>query len=222
MLGGVRFTLQYAGSVEGTWRTTYTKNDISSYKCGGYDNWGTFKSSVRPGSRPLTVVVATDLGGRSVYLDWSRSSLPKGVVTYARAAEGWRLDYQSGACVQVPDTSNTNCGARTFPGQVALAKDSKLLRNAQNAFLSWEREPVGARQGCLAGEKVPDEEDAKTRLDLWKLYQCGVRKPRGCRFTVRGGATDSKSISQTMSDGVTKHTWSSRLQWSVTFVARGR
>ena len=220
---GVRFVLQYQGTVEGSWRTTYTKNDISYYKCGGSDDWGTFKSSVRPGSQPLTVVVATDLGGRKVFLDWGRSGgSHKGVVTYSRAAEGWFLKYQSGTCGQVPNPLNTTCGARTFSGLVALGKDSRLLRNAQNAFLSWEREPVGARQGCLAGETVPEEESSKTRLDLWKLYQCGMRRPRGCRLTIRGSATDSQAISKPTSDGVSTHTWKGRLEWSVTFVSRGR
>jgi hypothetical protein len=225
--GGVRFVLQYRGSFEGSWRITDKRNDISGYKCGGSDTWGTFRTSVRPGSRPLTVVVATDLDGRSVYLGWSPGSgRVKGVVDSARTAGGWMLDYQKGDCVQVPLTDAVaNCGARSFSGQVGLELDSKLTRGTKRAFLGWELEPASAGVGCPTGQMwglgVPGEE-ARATLDLQKLYRCGSRKPRGCRFTIRGSHTHAHSTTQPSADGAHIDVGNGRIRWSVTFVARGR
>jgi hypothetical protein len=227
-MGGVRFVLRFQGSFEGSWRITEKRNDISGYKCGGYENWGTFKSTVRPGSRPLTAVAATDLGGRSVFLDWGRSSAPfKGVVNSARTGEGWSLDYQKGACVQVPTTWEfANCKPRTFAGLVGLEKDSKLTRGVQRVFLNWELEPENASVGCLGGQMwgavgVPGEE-ARATLDLRKLYRCGIQKPRACRLTIRGSHSHSHSIAKPTPDGTHTDVGNGRIDWSVTFVAVGR
>jgi hypothetical protein len=224
-LGGTRFVLEYQGSFEGSWRTAYTKKDISGYRCGGDDHSGTFTSSVRPGSKPLTVVVATDLDGRSVYLDWRPGNgTVKGIVNSVRKADGWRLDYQQGACVKEPLFWLPNCGARTFSGAVSLAKDSKLTRNVQRVYLDWELEPYDdkCRFGQMWGAVSAPGEAARATLDLSKLHRCGVRKPRGCRFTIRGSHTHSHSLSQPHVDGVTTDVGKGRIQWSVTFVARGR
>lgn len=223
--GGTRFVVSYQGSFEGSWRSANTKNDISGYKCGGDDASGTLKSTVRPGKAPLTVVVASDLGGRSVFLDWGRSGgAHKGVVSSVRTADGWSLDYQQGACVKVPLFWLQNCVARTFAGLVSLTKDSKLTRNVQRVFLDWELEPGDGKctMGQMWGAAAVPGEEARATLDLWKLYQCGIRKPRGCRLTIRGAHTHSHSISKPTSDGTTIDVGNGRIQWSVTFVARGR
>ena len=225
-MGGVRFVLQFQGSFVGSWHTINKRNDISGYKCGGSDSWGTFKSSVRPTSKPWTVVAATDLGGTKVYLDWGPSSgMAKGVVTSTRTAAGWMLDYDKGACLQVPHTASVaNCGARTFSGEVGLIDDSRLTRNIERVFLDWELEPESARLDCMDGRMwgTNMEEDARTTLDLRKLHRCGTQKPRGCRFTIRGSHVHSHSITQPTPDGATIDAGNGRFEWSVTFVARGR
>ncbi len=221
-----RFVLQYQGSFEGSWRGGYKRDDISGYKCGGDESWGTFKSSVRPG-RPLTVVAAADLGGRSVYLDWGKSSgVVKGRVTSTRTADGWMLKYQKGDCVQVPHTwQKEKCDGRTFSGQVSLAKDSKLTRGVQRVSLSWQLEPANASVGCLGGQmwgNVPEPgEEARATLDLQKLYRCGVRQST-CRLTIGGKHVHAHSISQPDPDGVTTDVGNGRIEWSVTFVEAGR
>jgi hypothetical protein len=108
---------------------------------------------------------------------------------------------------------------------VGLETDSKLSWNTKRVFLSWQLEPEGAGVGCLTGQMwrlaVPGEE-AKATLDLQKLYRCGARKPRGCRFTIRGSHTHAHSTTQPNPDGATVDVGNGQIRWSVTFVARGR
>jgi hypothetical protein len=220
---GIRFVVEYQGSFKGSWRSAYTKNDISGYKCGGDDASGTLESSVRPGSQRLTVVAVSD--GRTVELDWRPTATVKGVVSYRKTAAGWDLDYQQGSCVQVPLTWQVaNCGSRTFAGSVSFAKDSRgETWTTQRVFLAWQLEPESARQGCMSGWMGdPQPVEARAILDLRKLYRCGARKPRGCRFTIRGDHTHSHSKSQPTPDGKHTDSGSGRLQWSLTFVSVGR
>src|SRR3712207_3551936 len=94
---GVKFVLDYRGTITGSWRQA-SRADVA--RCLGSESWGTLASSVRPGSRPYTLVVSTF--GRRAELSWSRHGNDSGTVTTTRTAEGWMLRSSRGVCSQVP------------------------------------------------------------------------------------------------------------------------
>jgi hypothetical protein len=203
---GVKFVIQYRGSFEGKWHNTVTKPPSGNvYDCDDSDTSGTVTSSVRPGSTPFTVVVFREFG-RDLHLDFgTQNTAPKGVVSTTTTGEGWVMHYSGGECQRIPDALLEGCGARTFAGAVGFAGLSGLDRIVESVYLD-----------CTPTE------GAKAKLDLRKLFRCGIRKPRGCRLTIGGSRSYTVDKSGSSPGGNERFTGSSRVFWSITFVAVGR
>lgn len=215
---GIRFTVHYQGSFDGSWRSTLTKPiDPVRYRCDGNDSWGTFKSSVRP-AKPATITVGSE-GGKSFY--FVGNGAWRGVVSSARTGEGWLLGLSQGTCVRRPMAAN-GCSTRTFSyNGVGLGGYRQSWNPVQRVYLDWMLEPEGSHVDCPGGEMgaVHPPEGALASLDMRKLYRCGVRKPRGCKLTIRGQR--SYSVNESAGEGQSS-TGSGRIEWSATFVSTGR
>lgn len=113
------------------------------------------------------------------------------------------------------------CSVRTFTGGVALDGYRDGGDPVQRVSLNWQMEPEGSHVDCPGGTMRPVDpaETAKASLDLRRLYRCGMRKPRGCKLTIRGQR--SFSVSTSSGEGQSS-TGNSRIAWSITFVSAGR
>ncbi len=214
---GIRFVVHFQGSFEGSWRSTLTQPiDPVRFRCPGNDSWGTFKSSVRP-VKPPVITVGSE-GKNTFYFGGNFNW--RGIVSSARTGEGWLLQLSKGACVRVPMPVN-GCSVRTFNGGVGLDGYRDGGNLVQWVALDWQLEPEGSHVDCPGGTMRPVDpaETARAALDLRKLYRCGMRKPRGCKLTIRGQR--SFSVSRSSGEGQSS-TGNSRLAWTVTFVSAGR
>ncbi len=218
-LTGVKFVLEYRGSLNGTWHNTYA---VDQSKCIGDDFSGSFTSSVRPGSKRFTVVVDSEFGHRP-FLDWgANQGTSKGVVTSNRTAQGWLMKYSGGECHPV-QKDESGCGAHTFAGQVGLEPvGGSFGFNRNRVYLNWALEPEPAI-GCDDGVVYDSKSEAPNgagygKLDVKKLYRCGFRKPRRCKLTI--GRSSNFSFHDTK--GPASYTSTVHIEWSVTFVAVGR
>jgi hypothetical protein len=218
---GVKFVLDYRGSLSGTWRRT--RPVVLGLTCTGHDFSGSFASSVRPGGKPYMLLLSKEFAhlGR----DW-RPNQPTGTVTSNRTAQGWLMRYSGGVCRQEP-SDESDCGAHRFAGPVYLAPDGGNYKSDRNrAALEWQIEPIVPPHeptNCSDGLIYqPGRYGAygapSATFSMKQLYRCGMRRPRRCRITI-GGRSDYPYHKV---DQNTTYTSSVHIEWSVTFRAVGR
>ena len=212
---------QYEGSFEGSWRRSQPESWNGGYQCKGQESSGTFRSTIRPGSKPYALNLYKE--GRHLEIGYVGAGNYFGAAQTTVTATGWRsdFDFTTRACKHVPYTLNTGCGTRRFAGGVHIdGLESLLPKSAKRVFLDWQLEPYN-RAVCDTshmGEPGPPGVETRVTLNLEKLYRCMYNKP-GCRLTIRGAKSYATDTTPANSDG-TRYTGSSRVKWSVTFVRK--
>ena len=212
---------QYEGSFEGSWRRSQPESWNGGYQCKGQESSGTFRSTIRPASKPYALNLYKE--GRHLEIGYVGAGNYSGAAQTTVTATGWSSDFDSTtrACKREPHTLNTGCGTRSFAGGVLIdGLESLLPKSAKRVFLNWQIEPYN-RAVCdtsYMGEPSPPGYKTQVTLNLEKLYRCMYNNPR-CRLTIRGAKSYSTDTTPANGNG-TRYTGSSRVKWSVIFVRK--
>ena len=201
--------------------------------CGPYEeSSGTFKSTLTTGKKPVLLELAPPQFGE-LGLRFLGKTPYRGTVTATETATGWS---DGGDCYGRPPKQADDSGCRTvtFPGAISLTYDTDGGRPSRFGWETrlvvqpWEKWPGNCTTGDMWDSTKGDPWELTAKKINWRqLLRCGSAKPRGCKVTIRSSRAFKVRTQNEYGPGYPERhglataEGSSRLEWSLTFVAVG-